>query len=439
MISPPLQLPQGWESQVDPDGRTYFIDHNTRTTTWDRPLGVVLARAADPPTAAVVAYAVLPDSSTPIATVYTGDGSDVAGQAVLLETDGSNAAIVPSGVRAYQTSSSTSPQTLQSRLGLGFISPSSSESIRRLSGGGGGGIAPTRAPSISSSGSGSSSRPSLAREPHPAKYAPTDTFLGCEELQLIAANTLPFKVPDKETKQCPVCDCKFQLLSKRHHCRSCGDIYCPRCCSHNILIPLPSDEYNQPVRVCEYCNIHLSTGDQNSMLRYFNILLHDPDVAHTLQAARALHKSMEFRGGSVGGSNREDGGVSSSSGHFSRRQMNDFFSSIQMSFDRIWKVHTRTNTRNTTTARRLVCLLDYLHLAFSCSLFFLLQVLIDRLLVQYRTRSPDVANMALLLLCSVVDSSTDKHRVVQSLFGYTVGGPTASSGQWMGMGQTPRY
>ncbi|CAD5118870.1 DgyrCDS7543 [Dimorphilus gyrociliatus] len=31
------QLPPGWEMRVDPQNRTYYVDHNTRTTTWERP------------------------------------------------------------------------------------------------------------------------------------------------------------------------------------------------------------------------------------------------------------------------------------------------------------------------------------------------------------------------------------------------------------------
>lgn len=26
-----------WEQRIDPQGRAYYVDHNTRTTTWDRP------------------------------------------------------------------------------------------------------------------------------------------------------------------------------------------------------------------------------------------------------------------------------------------------------------------------------------------------------------------------------------------------------------------
>ncbi|TCD62620.1 hypothetical protein EIP91_006634 [Steccherinum ochraceum] len=30
-------LPGGWERRIDPLGRTYYVDHNTRSTTWNRP------------------------------------------------------------------------------------------------------------------------------------------------------------------------------------------------------------------------------------------------------------------------------------------------------------------------------------------------------------------------------------------------------------------
>lgn len=32
-----LPLPPGWERRTDPQSRTYFVDHNTRTTTWHKP------------------------------------------------------------------------------------------------------------------------------------------------------------------------------------------------------------------------------------------------------------------------------------------------------------------------------------------------------------------------------------------------------------------
>uniref|UniRef100_T1KCS5 HECT-type E3 ubiquitin transferase n=1 Tax=Tetranychus urticae TaxID=32264 RepID=T1KCS5_TETUR len=33
----PQRLPPGWELRIDPRGRVYYVDHNTKTTTWQRP------------------------------------------------------------------------------------------------------------------------------------------------------------------------------------------------------------------------------------------------------------------------------------------------------------------------------------------------------------------------------------------------------------------
>jgi hypothetical protein len=82
-----------------------------------------------------------------------------------------------------------------------------------------------------------------------------------------------------------------------HYCRSCGDIYCHKCSTLKLLLTLPGEDYEKgPVRVCDYCAIHLSAGDNNSMLRYCNILNNTMTGNHVvtkLQAARALHISIE--------------------------------------------------------------------------------------------------------------------------------------------------
>ncbi|XP_077055203.1 NEDD4-like E3 ubiquitin-protein ligase WWP1 [Siphateles boraxobius] len=36
-VAGPEPLPPGWEQRKDPHSRTYYVDHNTRTTTWERP------------------------------------------------------------------------------------------------------------------------------------------------------------------------------------------------------------------------------------------------------------------------------------------------------------------------------------------------------------------------------------------------------------------
>lgn len=36
--APEHSLPRGWEQATTPDGRVYYIDHNTHTTNWYHPL-----------------------------------------------------------------------------------------------------------------------------------------------------------------------------------------------------------------------------------------------------------------------------------------------------------------------------------------------------------------------------------------------------------------
>jgi E3 ubiquitin-protein ligase HECW1 len=69
--SPPL--PSGWESRIDQFGRPYFIDHNNKTTTWQRPT-IVSQSTVTTPRLPIVAAAVavasaaaaaLPTNSSP--------------------------------------------------------------------------------------------------------------------------------------------------------------------------------------------------------------------------------------------------------------------------------------------------------------------------------------------------------------------------------------
>lgn len=51
-------------------------------------------------------------------------------------------------------------------------------------------------------------------------------------------------VRDKDVENCRACRKKFSALVRRHHCRSCGDIFCSRCCANSSL---------HGMRVCVQC------------------------------------------------------------------------------------------------------------------------------------------------------------------------------------------
>ncbi|XP_064345086.1 NEDD4-like E3 ubiquitin-protein ligase WWP2 isoform X3 [Camelus dromedarius] len=47
-VQAPDALPAGWEQRELPNGRVYYVDHNTKTTTWERPLPPGWEKRTDP-------------------------------------------------------------------------------------------------------------------------------------------------------------------------------------------------------------------------------------------------------------------------------------------------------------------------------------------------------------------------------------------------------
>uniref|UniRef100_A0A3Q2YFA8 Lateral signaling target protein 2 homolog n=1 Tax=Hippocampus comes TaxID=109280 RepID=A0A3Q2YFA8_HIPCM len=61
----------------------------------------------------------------------------------------------------------------------------------------------------------------------------------------------PDWVPDEVCSSCIACKAPFTVIRRKHHCRSCGKIFCSRCSSHSA--PLPRYGQMKPVRVCTHC------------------------------------------------------------------------------------------------------------------------------------------------------------------------------------------
>ncbi|XP_056283052.1 lateral signaling target protein 2 homolog isoform X1 [Pseudoliparis swirei] len=63
----------------------------------------------------------------------------------------------------------------------------------------------------------------------------------------------PDWVPDEDCNSCIACKAPFTVIRRKHHCRSCGKIFCSRCSSHSA--PLPRYGQVKPVRVCTHCYV----------------------------------------------------------------------------------------------------------------------------------------------------------------------------------------
>lgn len=57
--------------------------------------------------------------------------------------------------------------------------------------------------------------------------------------------------PDFARPNCRGCNDRFTVVVRKHHCRSCGEIFCSNCASHREV--LPQLRVEQPVRICDSC------------------------------------------------------------------------------------------------------------------------------------------------------------------------------------------
>eukprot|EP01063_Lacrimia_lanifica_P033204 TRINITY_DN5849_c0_g1_i1.p1 TRINITY_DN5849_c0_g1~~TRINITY_DN5849_c0_g1_i1.p1 ORF type:complete len:560 (+),score=194.72 TRINITY_DN5849_c0_g1_i1:52-1731(+) len=64
--------------------------------------------------------------------------------------------------------------------------------------------------------------------------------------------------PDAEAPCCEYCETKFNAFTRRHHCRSCGGIFCNECTTNRA--PLFDLGYIDPQLICEPCALRRGVG-----------------------------------------------------------------------------------------------------------------------------------------------------------------------------------
>ncbi|KAK0416251.1 hypothetical protein QR680_012377 [Steinernema hermaphroditum] len=72
------------------------------------------------------------------------------------------------------------------------------------------------------------------------------------ESELLLGKVKPYWIPDEECSHCMLCEAKFNVLNRRHHCRACGRVLCGKCCSSRRVLAYMADQ-NAKQRVCEPC------------------------------------------------------------------------------------------------------------------------------------------------------------------------------------------
>jgi hypothetical protein len=81
---------------------------------------------------------------------------------------------------------------------------------------------------------------------------------------------LPRWIPDHERSQCRQCSLPFTTLERKHHCRSCGDIYCNNCTQYRMILTPEIHLQRNPQRVCYNCSIQLQKKQHVFIETYAN-------------------------------------------------------------------------------------------------------------------------------------------------------------------------
>ncbi|XP_077535600.1 zinc finger FYVE domain-containing protein 21-like isoform X3 [Haemaphysalis longicornis] len=123
--------------------------------------------------------------------------------------------------------------------------------------------------------------------------------VGSDELSPFHLDEPPW-TPDRETADCGRCRSKFDFITRRHHCRRCGRVYCSSCCSRRL--PLQRMCFVDPVRICHDCS-PVTLRENDFYDRHLRLLLAGahflvsalPDTAIVPHSCRlsADHRALE--------------------------------------------------------------------------------------------------------------------------------------------------
>ncbi|XP_073816570.1 RUN and FYVE domain-containing protein 2 isoform X7 [Musca autumnalis] len=69
----------------------------------------------------------------------------------------------------------------------------------------------------------------------------------------VPASNTGLWAPDSVTTHCTACRKEFNLTRRKHHCRSCGEIFCKACSDHTLPLLNENGQVGKPVRVCLAC------------------------------------------------------------------------------------------------------------------------------------------------------------------------------------------
>lgn len=127
------------------------------------------------------------------------------------------------------------------------------------------------------------------------------------DITQLSANFIDSDVPPDwvDSDECMICYSPFSVLLRKHHCRSCGGVFCQTHSSHSI--PLVHLGLMEPVRVCDNCYEKVKAKNSGSLKKIqknerstANESLDDEDE----QLRKAIELSLQDSGVKVGSYNQ---------------------------------------------------------------------------------------------------------------------------------------
>ena len=194
-------LPSGWEEKRDESGRVFYVDHVNQKTTWNDPRNSSASMAS---------------ASYPTMTNVSSTPSVVAASSVVGGGGGSGG--------QWQCTRCT------------FLNSESAPTCDMCG-----------TNKDGSEGSAQDRRNSIDE----SAEAESETVLVTEPYQLRAS-----MVPDESLDACFQCQQGFSWRVRRHHCKSCGLIFCANCSGKKLKFIVgnePHGEGSRDRRVCDFC------------------------------------------------------------------------------------------------------------------------------------------------------------------------------------------
>ncbi|XP_012257524.2 zinc finger FYVE domain-containing protein 9 isoform X1 [Athalia rosae] len=103
-----------------------------------------------------------------------------------------------------------------------------------------------------------------------ADASPNASETSSLECSMVLGKQPPFWVPDSEAPFCMLCEAKFTLIKRRHHCRACGKVLCSKCCGMKYRLEYQGNIDSRVCLPCYQLLVRESGGDLPSDYGHFS-------------------------------------------------------------------------------------------------------------------------------------------------------------------------